>query len=95
MIILLTKFSTKNSSASDQLAAMLKDLAQSTALETGNLSYQAFSLPTEHLIHFVIETWEKKEFVDFHAERVKQEGYLQKSIALLAEPMDTQVLLQN
>ena len=92
MVTLLTRLDAKDEAAATALAAVLSELSGTVPSEPGSLAYEAFG--TEDPTTFYIEeSWSSREDVDRHARRVETDGYVERSVDLLATPLATVTLL--
>lgn len=93
MVTLLTRLDAKDEAAATALAAVLSELSGTVPSEPGSLSYEAFG--TEDLTTFYVkESWSSREDADRHARRVETDGYVERSVNLLATPFATVTLLE-
>lgn len=94
MITLLTRFDARDEAAATELAAILSELGGAVPSEPGSLNYEAFSTEEYPTTFYVKESWSSREDADRHIRRVETDGYVERSVDLLATPFATVTLLE-
>lgn len=94
MVTLLTRLDAKDEAAATTLAAVLSELSGTVPSEPGSLAYEAFGTEEDPTTFYIEESWSSREDVDRHARRVETDGYVERSVDLLATPLATVTLLE-
>ena len=94
MVTLLTRLDAKDEAAATALAAVLSELSGTVPSEPGSLAYEAFGTEEDPTTFYIEESWSSREDVDRHARRVETDGYVERSVDLLATPLATVTLLE-
>ncbi len=94
MVTLLTRLHTKDEAAATALAAVLSELSGTVPSEPGSLAYEAFGTEEDPTTFYIKKSWSSREDVDRHARRVETNGYVERSVDLLATPLATVTLLE-
>lgn len=94
MVTLLTRLDAKDEAAATALAAVLSELSGTVPSEPGSLAYEAFGTEEDPMTFYIKESWSSREDADRHARRVETDGYVERSVDLLATPLATVTLLE-
>jgi quinol monooxygenase YgiN len=94
MVTLLTRLDAKDEAAATALAAILSELSGTVPSEPGSPAYEAFGTKEDLTTFYVKESWSSREDADRHARRVETDGYVERSVNLLATPFATVTLLE-
>ena len=85
--------SFRDDAPADADDTVVTDFGKLKEASPGSLAYEAFG--TEDPTTFYIEeSWSSREDVDRHARRVETDGYVERSVDLLATPLATVTLLE-
>lgn len=93
MVQAITKFTVKNTQCKTELEKIFKKLKCETAKEDGFINYEVFTTEESNLVYYVIEQWTTRNALDNHADKVASNGYLELTKDLLAESINTEILI--
>jgi quinol monooxygenase YgiN len=93
MITVLSRFKAKDAAASELLQLLL-ELKEQALLERGCVRYELFGTAEDSTVFYVKDSWASPTDVDLHVQQLKSNGYLDRSVALLAEPQTAVTLTE-